>query len=114
MVDNLADDKQGGVWQGSPIGVGAPHLGGLNATLLLFKTAFGHNRDGRFGFVELDQAQGDVFEAATPHEDHQGGGRAQRVKEVLSHAAVLARCGAEPCRRSHAAKGQGDASETGK
>ena len=114
MVDNLADDKQGGVWQRGPTRVSAPHLGRLNATLLLVKAAFGHHRDWRFGFAELNQAQGDVFEAATPHEDHQGGGRVQRVKEVLGHSAVLARCGAEPRRRRHAAKGQGNASETSK
>ena len=93
MVDNHANDKQGGVWQRGPIGIRAPRLGRLNATLLLVETAFGHHRDGRFGFAELNQAQGDVSEAATPHEDHQGGGRAQRVKEVLGHSAVLARCG---------------------
>ena len=81
---------------------------------MLVKTAFGHHRDGCVGFAELNQAQGDVFESATPHEDHQGGGRVQRVKEVLGHAAVLTCCGAEPCRRRHTAKGQWDASETGK
>ena len=94
MVDNLANDKQGGVWQGSPIGVSAPSLGRLNATLLLVKAAFRHHRDWRFGFAELNQTQGDVIEAATPHENHQGGGCAQRVKEVLGHSAVLASCGA--------------------
>ncbi len=98
MVDNFADDKQGGVWQGGPIEVSTPRLGRLNATLLLVEAAFGHHRDGRVGFAELNQARSDVLEASTPHEDHQGGGGVQRVKEVLGHAAVLTRCRAEPCR----------------
>ena len=114
MVDHFADDKQGGIWQGGPIGVIAPRLGRLNATLLLVKTAFGHHCDGCVGFAELNQPHRDVSEAPPPHEHHQGGGRVQRVKEVLGHAAVLTCCGAEPRRRCHAAKGQGDANETGK
>ena len=81
---------------------------------MLVKAAFGHHCDGRVGFAELNQSRGDVSEAAPSHEHHQGGGRVQRVKEVLGHSAVLARCGAEPRRRRHAAKGQGNASETGK
>ena len=94
MVDDLADDEQGWVRQRSPVGVRAPGLGRLNATLLLFKASFGHHGDWGRRFAELHQVQGNVSEPPPPHEDHQGGGGVQSLKEILGQATVLAGCGA--------------------
>ena len=94
MVDDLADDEQGRVRQCSPVGVGAPSLGRLDATLLLFKTAFRHHRDWGCGFAKLHQMQGNVSEPPSPHENHEGRGSVERVQEVLGQSTVLTGCGA--------------------